>query len=169
MLLDNAPRNQLLRLPVAVLPKKPLRKAILDFAGVGQRRIGIETHKLREAIHSCYVPISDSGFNGMLVPPPGLVLVQGSAVEKSFERRRAEFDRELAGGAGNGDWTDLAGGIKRIAIARGAKCSGSSHAEPSSEVQRHGNTGRQFVAIDEIKIGRASCRERVTHRGVGGR
>src|SRR5207247_9035415 len=80
MLLDNAPRNQLLRLPVAVLPKKPLRKAILDFAGVGQRRIGIETHKLREAIHSGYVPISDSGCKGMLVPPTGLVLVQGSVV-----------------------------------------------------------------------------------------
>src|SRR5438552_2445474 len=40
--------------------------------------------------------------------------------------------------------------IKVVPIARGAKHSGSGHAEPPSEMQRHSNPRRQFVAIDEI-------------------
>src|SRR5689334_3178147 len=151
MLLDDAPRNQLLRLLVAVFPEQPLRKAIFDFAGVRQRGVRIETHKLRKAIHSGDVTVGKRWFNSVLVPAPGLVIFRGAAVEESLKRRRPKFESELTGVAGNGSGTDLAGGIKGIPITGGAKSGGSRHAEPPSEMQRHGNPGRQFVAIDKVR------------------
>jgi len=39
VLLDDAPGNKLLRLVVTVLPEELLRKAIFDFAGIGESGI----------------------------------------------------------------------------------------------------------------------------------
>src|ERR1700674_99700 len=107
-------------------------------------------YELSKMIHAGDVAVGERGFDGVLVPAPSLVLLQGSAIEKSFERRRAEFDGELAGVARDGIGSDHAGGIVGIAIAGGAESSGSGHPEPRTEVQRNGNARRQFVAIDEI-------------------
>src|SRR5207248_7105511 len=142
MLLDDAPRNQLLRLPVTIFPEKPLRKAIFDFAGVRQRGVRIETHKLRKAIHSGDVTVGKRRFDRVLVPSPGLALLQGSAVEESFKRRRPKFESKLAGVAGHGDETDLACGIKGIDITSDSKQSESEHPEPPTKMKRHSDPTR---------------------------
>jgi len=91
VLLNDAPGNELLRLAITVLPEEPLRKAIFDFAGVGERGIGIKTNKIGEAIHAGDVAVGERRFDGVLVPVPSLVLFQGTAFEESF--------RAPAGGA----------------------------------------------------------------------
>src|SRR5467141_682188 len=151
VLLNDAPGNELLRLAITVLPEEPLRKAIFDFAGVGERGIGIKTNKIGEAIHAGDVAVGERRFDGVLVPVPSLVLFQGTAFEESFERRRAELDGELAGVAGDRSATGQAGGIVGIAIAGAAENGGSGHPEPRTEVQWNGYSWRQFVAIDEIR------------------
>src|SRR6266704_2138139 len=118
--------------------------------GASKGGIGIEMDEVREAIHPGHVAVGDSRFNGVLVPVPQLVLVQGSAVKESFERRWAEFKGELTGVARDRNGTDQAGGIVGVPVAGGAEGSGSGDAEPRTEVQRNGNAGRQFVAIDEV-------------------
>jgi hypothetical protein len=150
VLLDDASGNELLRLAVTFLPEEPLCKAIFNFAGVSKSGVGIEMDQAGEMIHAGDVAVGESGFEGVLVPAPSLVLLQGSAVEESFERRRAELDRELASVAGDGSGADLASGSEGIAVARGAKSGGSGHAEPLSEVHWNGDPRREFVAIDEI-------------------
>src|SRR5216683_6230557 len=150
VLLDDMPENELLRLAVTVFPEESLCKAIFDFAGVGQCGIGIEMDKVREAIHPGDVAVGDGRFNGVLVPASWLVLFQGSAVEESFERGRAEFKGELTSVARDGNGTDQTGGIVGIPIASGTESSGSGYAEPRTKVQRNGNAGRQFVAVDEV-------------------
>src|SRR6266849_891941 len=144
--LDDVPGNQLLRLAVAVFPEEPLCKSIFDFAGVGKCGIGIEMNKVGEAIHAGDVAVGERRFDGVLVPASSLVLLQGCAVEESFERRWAELHGELAGGAESG---------------------GSGHAEPRSEVQWHGDSRRQFVPIDEIgSLNRLIAAEYDTGKGV---
>src|SRR6266851_1734745 len=167
VLLDDAPGNKFLRLAVAVLPQKPLRKAVFDFAGVGKRGIRIEMNKVGEAIHAGDVAVGERRFDGVLVPASSLVLLQGCAVEESFERRWAELHGELAGVAGDGSAANQASGIQGIAIAGGAESGGSGHAEPRSEVQWHGDSRRQFVPIDEIgSLNRLIAAEYDTGKGV---
>src|SRR5260370_981908 len=74
--------------------EKPLRKDIFDFAGGGESGIGIETDKVGEMIHAGNVAVGEHRFDGVLVPASSLVLLQGGAIEESFERRRAELDAE---------------------------------------------------------------------------
>src|SRR5260370_32121142 len=105
--------------------------------------------KVREAIHPGDVAVGDGRFNGVFVPVPWLVLFQGSAVEKSFERGRAEFKGELTSVARDRNGTDQTGGIVGIPIASGTESSGRGYPEPRTEVSRNGNAGRQFGAIDE--------------------
>src|SRR2546427_296152 len=150
VLLNDAPGDELLRLAITVLPEEPLRKAIFDFAGVGERGIGIKTNKIGEAIHAGDVAVGERRFDGVLVPVPSLVLFQGTAFEESFERRRAELDGELAGVAGDRSATGQASGSVGIAIAGGAENGGSGHAEQRTEMQWKGYSWRQFVAIDQI-------------------
>src|SRR5258708_6894078 len=150
VLLDDAPGNKLLRLAVTVFPEEPLRKAVFNFAGVGKSAIGVEMDEVSETIDSCDVAISKRGFDGVLVPATSLVLLQGSAVEESFERRRAELDGELAGVAGDGSGAKQASGIEGFAVPGGAESGGSRHAEPLAKVQRNGNARRQFVTSHEI-------------------
>src|SRR6266851_7901006 len=117
VLLNDAPGNQLPRLAVAVFPEEPLRNSIFDFTGVGKCGIGIEMNKVGEAIHSGDVAVGECRFDGVLVPASSLVLLQGCAVEESFERRWAELHGELAGVAGDGSAANQASGIQGIAIA----------------------------------------------------
>src|SRR5258708_8140796 len=88
VLLYDGQGNRLLRLAFTVFQEEPLRKAVFNFAGVGKSAIGVEMDEVSETIDSCDVAISKRGFDGVLVPATSLVLLQGSAVEESFERRR---------------------------------------------------------------------------------
>src|SRR2546421_821202 len=150
VLLDDAPGDEFLRLAITVLPEEPLCKTIFDFAGVGESGIGIETNKICEAIHAHDVAVGERWFDGVLVPVPRLVFFQGAAFEESFERRRAEVDGGLPGGAGDRSTTGQASGSGGNPGAGGAENGGSGHAEPRTEVQWNGYSWRQFVAIDEI-------------------
>src|SRR5258708_7994490 len=89
-------------------------------------------------------------FGGVLVPASGFVLLQGRAIEVSFERRRAELQGELAGVAGDGSAADQAGGILGIAITGGAENGGNGHAQPIAEGPCNRNALRQFVTSDGI-------------------
>src|SRR6266478_1881342 len=117
VLLHDAPGNQFLRLAVAVFPEEPLCKAIFDFAGVGKSGIGVEPDKVCEVIYPGDVTVSKSGFDGVFVPAPHLVLLQRSAIEESFKRGRAEFHREFSGVAVDGNRSDQTGGIEGITVA----------------------------------------------------
>ena len=137
-------------LAVAVFPEEPLCKAIFDFAGVGKSGIGVEPDKVCEVIYPGDVTVSKSGFDGVFVPAPHLVLLQRSAIEESFKRGRAEFHREFSGVAVDGNRSDQTGGIEGITVASGAESGRSGHSEPWSEMQWNGYPWRQFVAINKI-------------------
>src|SRR5882724_10874249 len=149
--LKDAPGQEFLGLVVAFLQEQPLRETILDFIGVGDRGVGIETDEIGKIVYAGDVTVGKSGLNGVLVSPARFVLLQRSAVEEAFEGRRTEVYGEFAGVAGNRCATHQTGGIERIAVARGAKRSGSGHAEPGAEVYRNRNARREFVAFDEVR------------------
>src|SRR5882724_3663805 len=151
MFLKDAPGQEFPGLVVAFLQEQPLRETILDFIGVGDRGVGIEADEVGKIVYAGDVTVGESGLNGVLVSSARFVLLQRSAVEKAFEGRRTEVYGEFAGVAGNRCATHQTGGIDRIAVARGAKASGSGHAEPRVEVYRNRNARREFVAFDEIR------------------
>src|SRR6266568_6816923 len=52
MFLQDAPGNEFLRLVFFFLQKQPLRESVLDFIGVRERGVSIETDKIGEIIHA---------------------------------------------------------------------------------------------------------------------
>src|SRR6266850_3871298 len=149
--LKDGPGQEFLWLVVTFLQKKPLSEAILDFIGVGDRGVGIKADEVGKIVYAGDVSVGEGRLNGVLVAPVRFVFFQGTAVEKSFESRRAEVDGEFAGMAGNRCATHQTGGIERIAVACSAIRSGSSHAEPGTKMYWNSYTRREFVACNEIR------------------
>src|SRR6266446_1534874 len=136
MFLQDAPGNEFLRLVFFFLQKQPLRESVLDFIGVRERGVSIETDKIGEIIHPGDVAVGNGRFDGVLVPPSRPVLFWGTPLEEALETGRAKIDTELAGIAQEGNAADQTGGIERIAVAGRAESGGGSDTEPGAEVHR---------------------------------
>src|SRR6266571_586143 len=146
MFLQDAPGNEFLRLVFFFLQKQPLRESVLDFIGVRECGVGIETDEVGEIIHPGDVAVGNGRFDGVLVPPSRPVFFRGTPLEEALETGRAKVDAELAGIAQEGNAADQTGGIERIAVAGRTESGGGSDTEPGTEVHRDGDAQSKLRA-----------------------
>ena len=88
MLLNQTPGDQVSRLIVAVLHPQPLRDAVFQFVGVGERGVRVETDQFGKIVNAGYVVVVKVRFDRVLVP-----FIRFAAAERIAEMSEDENRR----------------------------------------------------------------------------
>src|ERR1700733_48923 len=139
--LSKTPGDELFGVTGARAAVQALRDSILDFVGVSQRIVLIESQESSEIIHAVYVAIHRVGFDYVLP-------LRCPALVHAFKYGHADVDRQLLGVAEQ-PLVEKRSASELAAVIRRAKSEARGHAEPLAKMQRDRHGRREFAPPDE--------------------